>query len=72
MHVLLAVHDSGGAMQQLKDAPWWEQLAGAAGLGVGAYLTHKYFGDSMAGEIAQFLLGLGALILLYHGIFGNS
>ncbi len=70
MHVILAAHDSG-ALQQLKDAPYWEQLLGAAGLGVGAYLIGAYF-EGMAAEIAQFLLGLGALILLYHGVFGNS
>jgi hypothetical protein len=71
MHVILAAAHDSGAIQQLKDAPYWEQLLGAAGFGVGAYLVNKHF-DGMAAEIAQFLLGLGALILLYHAVFGNS
>lgn len=76
-HLLMfaAVHNQG-VMDALKGQPWYLHLAAAAGLGIGAYVVreidNRRDGESMLLEIVTFILAIGALILAYQGVFGDS
>lgn len=76
MHVILAAANDDGILNALKNAPYWEQLGGAAVLGAGAYVLSEVRErrglDSFFLELVEWAFAIAAFLLAYQGIFGGK